>query len=62
MKYFLTAPETKRPGSRRAGWLAVFTQSVVQAAFFGSLSFQLSFRFRFGLGFDLRFGLLPADF
>src|SRR5437879_9854982 len=59
MKYFLTAPETKRPGSRRAGWL-VRVYSVSGA---GRL-LRLGFRFGlgFGLGFDLRFGLLFGRF
>src|SRR6266699_6490131 len=55
MKYFFTAPETKRPGSRRAGWL-VRVYSVSGA---GRL---LRLGFRFGLGFDLRFGLLFGRF
>src|SRR5205809_4188252 len=46
MKYFLTAPETKRPGSRRAGWL-VAVYSV------GGASRLLRLGFRFGLGFGL---------
>src|SRR2546422_258975 len=50
MKYFLTAPETKRPGSRRAGWL-VAVYSV------GGASRLLRLGFRFGLGFGLGFGL-----
>src|SRR2546427_5519260 len=50
MKYFLTAPETKRPGSRRAGWL-VAVYSV------GGASRLLRLGFRFGLGFGLCFGL-----
>src|SRR5437016_8983426 len=50
MKYFLTAPETKRPGSRRAGWL-VTVYSV------GGASRRLRLGFRFGLGFGLGFGL-----
>src|SRR5439155_1100638 len=59
MKYFFTAPETKRPGSRRAGWL-VRVYSVRGA---GRL-LRLGFRFGlgFGLGFDLRFGLLFGRF
>src|SRR5437879_3826140 len=59
MKYFFTAPETKRPGSRRAGWL-VRVYSVSGA---GRL-LRLGFRFGlgFGLGFDLRFGLLFGRF
>src|SRR5216684_20395 len=55
MKYFLTAPETKRPGSRRAGWLAG-VYSVSGASRLLRLGFR--FGFRFGLGFELRFGLL----
>src|SRR6267378_3048417 len=51
MKYFLTAPETKRPGSRRAGWL-VGVYSVSGA----------SRLLRLGLGFGLRFGLLFGRF
>src|SRR2546427_12471137 len=50
MKYFLTAPETKRPGSRRAGWL-VAVYSV------GGAIRLLRLGFRFGLGFGLCFGL-----
>src|SRR2546430_13067033 len=51
MKYFFTAPETKRPGSRRAGWLvAVYSVS------------GASRLLRFGLGLDLRFGLLFGRF
>src|SRR6267142_1393556 len=59
MKYFLTAPETKRPGSRRAGWLAG-AYSVSGASRLLRLGFR--FGFRFGLGFDLRFGLLLGRF
>src|SRR6266851_5726114 len=59
MKYFLTAPETKRPGSRRAGWL-VGVYSVSGASHLLRLGFR--FGFRFGLGFDLRFGLLFGRF
>src|SRR2546430_16396537 len=55
MKYFFTAPETKRPGSRRAGWL-VSVYSVSGA------SRLLRFGLRFGLGLDLRFGLLFGRF
>src|SRR5712664_2921532 len=59
MKYFLTAPETKRPGSRRAGWLvAVYSVSGASRL----LGFGFGFRFRFGLGFGLRFGLLFGRF
>src|SRR5882762_1458214 len=67
MKYFLTAPETKRPGSRRAGWL-VGVYSVSCASRLLRLGFRFGFRFafrfgfRFGLGFDLRFGLLFGRF
>src|SRR6267142_552053 len=67
MKYFLTAPETKRPGSRRAGWL-VGVYSVSGAGRLLRLGFRFGFRvgfrvgFRFGLGFDLRFGLLFSRF
>src|SRR6266481_7802075 len=54
MKYFLTAPETKRPGSRRAGWLvAVYSVSGASRL----LRLGLGFGFRFGLGFGLGFGL-----
>src|SRR6266446_10585852 len=59
MKYFLTAPETKRPGSRRAGWL-VGVYSVSGAGRLLRLGFRLGFRV--GLGFDLRFGLLFGRF
>src|SRR6267143_902801 len=59
MKYFLTAPETKRPGSRRAGWL-VGVYSVSGAS--RLLRLGLGFGFRFGLGFGLRFGLLFGRF
>src|SRR5207249_170360 len=54
MKYFFTAPETKRPGSRRAGWL-VAVYSVSGASRLLRLGFRLGFRFgfRFGLGFGL---------
>src|ERR1700704_3711551 len=55
MKYFLTAPETKRPGSRRAGWL-------VGAYSVSGASRLLWVGFRFGLGFALRFGLLFGRF
>jgi hypothetical protein len=73
MKYFLTAPETKRPGSRRAGWL-VDVYSVSGASRLLRLGFRFGFRFGFGfglgfgfgfgfgLGFDLRFGLLFGRF
>src|SRR5947207_8734921 len=71
MKYFFTAPETKRPGSRRAGWL-VGVYSVSGASRFLRLGFRfglgfglgfgLRFGFRLGLGFDLRFGLLFVRF
>src|SRR6266513_1566154 len=71
MKYFLTAPETKRPGSRRAGWL-VGVYSVSGASRFLRLGFRfgfgfgLGFGFRLGLGFGLglglRFGLLFGRF
>src|SRR6267143_1873870 len=63
MKYFLTAPETKRPGSRRAGWL-VGAYSVSGASRLLRLGFSFAFRlgFRFGLGFDLRCGLLFGRF
>src|SRR5438309_7648402 len=63
MKYFLTAPETKRPGARRAGWLAG-VYSVSGASRLLRLGFRFSFRFgfRFGLGFDLRCGLLFGRF
>src|SRR2546428_813811 len=55
MKYFFTAPETKRPGSRRAGWLvAVYSVS--------GASRLLRLGLRFGLGLDLRFGLLFGRF
>src|SRR6266404_2921297 len=58
MKYFLTAPETKRPGSRRAGWL-VGVYSVSGAGRLLRLGFGLGFRFcfRFGFRFGLGFGL-----
>src|SRR5205814_10113250 len=71
MKYFFTAPETKRPGSRRAGWLVrVYSVSgasrLLRLGFrFGlgfGLGFGLRFGFRLGLGFDLRFGLLFGRF
>src|SRR5712664_4043851 len=55
MKYFLTAPETKRPGSRRAGWL-VGVYSVSGA------SRLLRLGLGFGFGFGLRFGLLFGRF
>src|SRR3989441_5131525 len=63
MKYFLTAPETKRPGSRRAGWL-VGVYSVSGASRLLRLGFRFGFRLglRFGLGLDLRFGLLFGRF
>src|SRR2546427_1480323 len=63
MKYFFTAPETKRPGSRRAGWL-VAVYSVGGASRLLRLGFRLGLRFglRFGLGLDLRFGLLFGRF
>src|SRR2546422_5627835 len=63
MKYFFTAPETKRPGSRRAGWL-VGIYSVSGASRVLRLGFRLGLRFglRFGLGLDLRFGLLFGRF
>src|SRR6267143_773158 len=63
MKYFFTAPETKRPGSRRAGWL-VGVYSVSGASRLLRLGFRFAFRFgfRFGLCFDLRFGLLFGRF
>src|SRR2546425_2354690 len=60
MKYFLTAPETKRPGSRRAGW-RVGLYSVGGAGrrlllgFRFSLRFSLRFGFRFSLGFGFFF-------
>src|SRR6266478_262259 len=58
MKYFFTAPETKRPGSRRAGWL-VGVYSVSGAGRLLRLGFGLGFRFcfRFGFRFGLGFGL-----
>src|SRR5437867_3613624 len=58
MKYFFTAPETKRPGSRRAGWL-VRVYSVSGASRLLRLGFRLGFRFcfRFGFRFGLGFGL-----
>src|SRR5438034_10271691 len=58
MKYFFTAPETKRPGSRRAGWL-VAVYSVSGAGRLLRLGFGLGFRscFRFGFRFGLGFGL-----
>src|SRR6266850_124852 len=67
MKYFLTAPETKRPGSRRAGWLAgVYSVSgasrLLRLGFRFGFRFSFRFGFRFGLGFDLRFGLLLGRF
>src|SRR4030088_1933723 len=69
MKYFLTAPETKRPGSRRAGWLVGGfsvrgASRLFRLGFFFRLCFGLGFGFgfRFGLGFDLRFGLLFGRF
>src|SRR5207247_8859521 len=59
MKYFFTAPETKRPGSRRAGWLvAVYSVSGASRL----LRLGLRFGLRFGLGLDLRFGLLFGRF
>src|SRR5213078_301905 len=67
MKYFLTAPETKRPGSRRAGWL-VGVYSVSGASRFLRLGFRFGFGFGFrlglgfGLGLGLRFGLLFGRF
>src|SRR5438132_3675386 len=63
MKYFFTAPETKRPGSRRAGWL-VGIYSVSGASRLLRLGFRLGLRFglRFGLGLELRFGLLFSRF
>src|SRR3989454_1511422 len=67
MKYFFTAPETKRPGSRRAGWL-VRVYSVSGASRLLRLGFRFGFRlglgfgFRLGLGFGLRFGLLFGRF
>src|SRR5205807_1170635 len=54
MKYFLTAPETKRPGSRRAGWL-VGLYSVGGAG--RGLRFSLCFGLSFGLCFALCFAL-----
>src|SRR5882724_4162606 len=56
MKYFLTAPETKRPGSRRAGWL-VGVYSVSGAGRLLRLGFRFCFRFgfRFSLGFGFFF-------
>src|SRR5882762_8698773 len=67
MKYFLTAPETKRPGSRRAGWLVgVYSVSgasrLLRLGFGFGLGFGFRFGFRFGLGFDLRCGLLFGRF
>src|SRR6266513_2111061 len=67
MKYFLTAPETKRPGSRRAGWLVrVYSVSgasrLLRLGFRFGLGFGLRFGFRLGLVFDLRFGLLFGRF
>src|SRR5438477_5428555 len=67
VKYFLTAPETKRPGSRRAGWLVrVYSVSgasrLLRLGFRFGLGFGLRFGFRLGLGFDLRFGLLFGRF
>src|SRR5437667_6181074 len=67
MKYFFTAPETKRPGSRRAGWL-VRVYSVSGASRLLRLGFRFGFRLglgfglRFGLGLELRFGLLFGRF
>src|SRR5256886_5213734 len=63
MKYFFTAPETKRPGSRRAGWL-VGIYSVSGASRLLRLGLRLGLRFglRFGLGLELRFGLLFGRF
>src|SRR6266480_2440554 len=63
MKYFFTAPETKRPGSRRAGWL-VRVYSVGGAGRLLRLGFRfgLGFGLRFGLGLELRFGLLLGRF
>src|SRR5439155_3024196 len=57
--YFFTVAVTRRPGSRRGGWL-VRVYSVSGA---GRL-LRLGFRFGlgFGLGFDLRFGLLFGRF
>src|SRR6267143_4447081 len=67
MKYFLTAPETKRPGSRRAGWLVgVYSVSGASRLLRLGLGLGLGLGFRFGLGFglgfDLRFGLLFGRF
>src|SRR6266850_2423891 len=67
MKYFLTAPETKRPGSRRAGWLvAVYSVSgasrLLRLGFRFGFRFSFRFAFRVGLGFDLRCGLLFGRF
>src|SRR6267143_1210022 len=63
MKYFLTAPETKRPGSRRAGWLvAVYSVSGASRLLRLGLGFGFGFGFRFGLGFGLGFGLLFGRF
>src|SRR5256885_12829984 len=63
MKYFFTAPETKRPGSRRAGWL-VGVYSVSGASRLLRLGFRFGpgFVLRFGLGLELRFGLLFGRF
>src|SRR6266513_649979 len=62
MKYFLTAPETKRPGSRRAGRL-VSAYSVGGAgrrlpfSLCFSLCFALCFALCFSLGIGFGFGL-----
>src|SRR6266550_7687995 len=64
MKYFLTAPETKRPGSRRAGWLvsAYLVGGAGRGLRFSlclcfGLCFGLCFALRLSLGFAFRFGL-----
>src|SRR5439155_25737462 len=66
MKYFLTAPETKRPGSRRAGWLVgVYSVGGASRLLRLGLGFGFGFGFRLGfrlgLGFGLRFGLLRSE-
>src|SRR5438105_3900755 len=58
MKYFLTAPETKRPGSRRAGWLvSAYSVGGAGRRLRFSLCFSLCFALCFSLGFGFRFCL-----
>src|SRR5712692_3601569 len=58
MKYFLTAPETKRPGSRRAGWrVGLYSVGGAGRGLRFSLCFGLCFGLCFSLGFGFRFGL-----